>query len=293
MALTSMTGFGRGEAQRAGLRVVVELGSVNRRQFDARVNLPRGLSVLEPQIIKDIGTRVSRGSVTCSVWLSRVEGDEALEVDRNAAGLYVEALREVARELEIEDDLAASDLLALPGIVQPRQPGTDETPDVWPVVRKALRKALHELVGMRSREGRALEQDLRKRFASLETRVVRIEKRAPVVVRRHRRLLRQRLSEAGVSWGSSDPQLMREVALFAERSDVAEEIVRLKSHFEQGRRLMEGRRRAGRSLDFLCQEMFREINTIGSKANDARIAAQVIAFKAGLDRIREQVQNVE
>jgi uncharacterized protein (TIGR00255 family) len=164
---------------------------------------------------------------------------------------------------------------------------------VLPVLKKALQAALSQLAAMRAVEGAALEKDIRKRFDKLKKRVEQIEKLAPSVPKRYRKALLERIEKADLKVGLSEDQLAKEVAMFADRCDVSEELVRLGSHFSQVEKLMQSREPSGRAFDFLCQEFLREINTIGSKANDARLSRHVIAFKTELECVREQVQNVE
>ena len=190
------------------------------------------------------------------------------------------------------DDLSASLLLGLPEVVTYR--GAEQDAEhVWPALQTALRGAIEQLVAMRQREGVALARDLRRRFRKLAGYLAKIRREAPMVTRKYRAALCTRLSQAGVSVGENDSQLLKELAVFADKCDISEEITRLESHFEQAYGLFESPEPAGRTLDFLAQEMFREINTIGSKANQVRITNQVIQFKTVLERIREQVQNIE
>jgi len=291
MALTSMTGFGRGAAAAGGIKVTAELGSVNRRQFDVRVTLPRALAGYEPRVHAMIHKAVARGHITGTVRAVSERGGR-VTVEPELAGREVRKLRRLARELGLADDLSARSLLRLPDVI--RHEHTEDDPGkVWRLARRALGDALGRLNEMRTREGRALARDLTARFGKLAARVARLKALAPSVPRRHRRQLWKRIREAGVDIAGGDAQLAREAALLADRSDITEEITRLESHLKQASSFIGSRKPAGRPLDFLCQEMFREINTIGSKANDTRIAAQVVRFKSDLEAVREQAQNVE
>ena len=294
MAISSMTGYGRGEATSGGVTVTVELSSVNRKQFDMRVNLPRSLMALESQVSKVVHASVSRGCVTGSVCISVESSTRSggIQVDMAAASAYVKALRGAGKQLGLVDDLSIGSLARLPDVVQFENAG-ENSEKVWPVLKRALRSALVQLVEMRAQEGKSLEKDLAKRFAKLERRVGQIQRLAPSVPRRYRKALLARIEKANLSVGLSDEQLAKEVAMFADRCDVTEEIVRLGSHFEQVQKLMQSESPSGRAFDFLCQEFLREINTIGSKANDSRLSQHVIAFKTELECIREQIQNVE
>ena len=294
MAISSMTGYGRGEAASGGIMVVVELSSVNRKQFDMRVNLPRTLMALESQASKVVHTYVSRGCVSGGVRVS-VEGKArsgGIQVDMDAATAYVKALRGAGKQLGLADDLTIGSLARVPDVVR-FEDVSENSEKIWPVLKRALQAALEQLVAMRSREGRALAKDLTKRFTKLERRVGQIQRLAPSVPRRHRKALLERIEKANLSVGLSDEQLAKEVALFADRCDITEEIVRLGSHFGQVAKLMQSGEPSGRAFDFLCQEFLREINTIGSKANDSRLSQHVIAFKTELECVREQIQNIE
>lgn len=292
MSLSSMTGYGHGESRSGNVRVEVEISSVNRKQFDLQMHLQRPLQVLESRIEDEVGRSLSRGRVTLNLAVALAPGGRRrVRVDEALARGYVEAVRKAAARLGLPDNLGSRTLAELPDVLIVEHP-EDDADRLWPVIRSALRRGLAALVRMRQAEGRALEKDLRRRLSDLAVRVDRIEKRAPEAVRRHRDALRARLREAGIQ-PDADDRIAREIALFADRSDVAEEITRLRSHLAQAKRMLAGREPAGRSLDFLAQELFREINTVGSKSGDAGISGEVVAFKAELERVREQVQNVE
>jgi uncharacterized protein (TIGR00255 family) len=289
-----MTGYGRGQAAGRGIRVEVELNAVNRKQLEVRVNLPRTLMAVESRVVEQVQKCLSRGQVSGGVSVSVSAGlrKRSLCVDGDLAAAYVDELRKMAKTLGLPDDLKAGVLLNFPEVVSYR--GADQDVDyVWPVLKKALTQALAQLMAMRAREGVALADDLRKRLGKLNDLLEQIRKEAPGVTKRYRLALDKRLREAGVNVPTNDPQLMKELALFADRSDITEEITRLESHLKQGVTMMTSVEPVGRTLDFLAQEMFREINTIGSKANEVRITRIVIRFKTELERVREQVQNVE
>lgn len=294
MALSSMTGFGRGEATAHGWKTEVELSSVNRKQFDVRMNLPRSLSAMEAMVAGAIHKRVARGhvNVTVRVQMSSSAARGALVVDRQIARNAVKQVRKVATELKLPDDLKASSLLQIPDVLQ-RNLAPEDVEEAWPMVSRALEVAMKQLLAMRREEGRALQVDLSTRMLRLQKIVARIEKMAPRVAKRYRDALLRRLKIAELSISTKDPALLRELAIFADRSDISEELTRLNSHFGQVDKLMNSAKPVGRELDFLCQELFREINTTGSKANDDGIAREAIRFKAELEAVREQVQNIE
>ncbi len=289
-----MTGYGRGEAMAGGVRVEVELSSVNRKQFDMRLSLPRTLMALESQISKTVRAKVSRGCVTGSVRVTVLGKARSggISVDCEVAAKIVKALRAAGKEFGLADDLGISALARMPEVVC-YEDAAEDSQKVWPVLKRALRSALDALVAMRAAEGEALARDLSRRFARLEKRVGQIEKIAPTVPKSYRKALLERIADAKLPVALNEEQIAKEVALFADRCAISEELVRLKSHFEQAERLLQSREPSGRAFDFLCQEFLREINTIGSKANDARLSAHVIAFKTELECVREQVQNIE
>ena len=292
MGLVSMTGFGAAEVIGRGVKFEVEISSVNRKQFDLRLHLPRSMSLMEAQVYEEIQRVVKRGQITANVKMMLLSPDKRFEgVDKAMAGMYVKALREAASELDIKGELDVSDLIQLPDVIR-RVEMHQDARLLWPVLQRALRAALKRLVAMRKDEGARLEGDLRARLDRLKRVHARIEKRAPQLPRKYRTRLQQRLKEA-LGKPVHDEHLIREVALLADRVDITEEVVRMGSHFKQFDAMLGARKPIGRALDFLCQELLREINTSGSKASDEVIARAVIQFKADLECIREQVQNVE
>jgi uncharacterized protein (TIGR00255 family) len=293
MSVISMTGFGRGQASGQGLLVVAEWSSVNRKQFDCHVNLPREWSALEAQVQTQVRAVIRRGHLKGTIDIRRSQsGRQAVQLDLELARARLAALRQAAHKLGIQDDLTARCLLDWPDVLRVEAPALDpET--VRPLVERAVADALSKLLAMRQREGKALSRDLTARLGRLRRLVARIRQRAPVVARSYRQALADRIAAATNGLQLDAATLTREVALFADRCDIQEELTRLDSHFGQAREMLAGGESCGRTMDFLCQEFFREINTIGSKANDASIAKLVVAGKAELEAIREQVQNVE
>jgi uncharacterized protein (TIGR00255 family) len=293
MALKSMTGFGEGSAAASGIRVVVELSSVNRKQLDINVSLPRNLVTLDAQVQNMIRAEFTRGRVSGIVRVDATNGFAGtVTFDDKLAAKYIDGLRRTAARLKLTDDLGAETIARLPGIVTVDQTNLDAD-HVSAVLDKAMAAALRGLTRMRLAEGRELEADLRKRIGVLEEMVKAIAKLAPSVAAGYREKLHQRLEEAGLDDLAKDERVIKEIALFADRCDISEELVRLKSHLKQIRQLLRSPEPIGRTLDFLCQELFREINTVGSKANEVAITRYVVDFKTELERIREQVQNVE
>ncbi len=290
-----MTGHGRGECVRDGYRIVVELSSVNRKQLELAINLPRELDSLEGKVREAANRKLSRGRLSARVSLETADDNTAGQVQLNTAlaRAYTDEFRKLAKDLNLAGDVTLDTLLRAPGVVQSNG-GTLDADAFWPALDKALKAALKDLVAMRQAEGKSLAADLSKRIKSIAKAILRIEKQAPKVVKRYRRNLADRVAEmCGETVAVDEDRLAREVAYFADRCDISEELTRLQSHFEQFDSFVKATKPVGRTLDFLSQEMNREINTIGSKANDATISMEVVAVKAELEKFREQVQNVE
>ena len=288
---------GRGAAAAAGrlARVEVELSSVNRKQLDVDLGLPRFLASFESRLQARLQARLTRGRITGEIRVTWAEAAQVsgVRIDLGLARTNVAALRAAAGKLGLPDDLKASTLVELPGVVA-FEHGEKDVAALWPAVERALEAALAKLQAMRRKEGAALGRDLRARLQGLEKLAAAIGVRAPAVAATHRAHLLKRIGEAlpGTDL-AGDERVLKEIALFADKADVTEELVRLGSHLAQAAALLKAGGVVGRTLDFLVQEMGREINTVGSKANDGDIARRVIAFKTELERIREQVQNIE
>ena len=294
MPVRSMTGYGRGTAAAGGLRVEIRATSINRKQLDVQVNLAREFAELEPRLQAAVRGALSRGRITLLVDVVRSAAvrRQEVRVDEDLAAAYHAALQKATQRLGLPDNVDATFLMGLPEVVQ-LAPPAQELERVWAVAQRALAAALKALVAMRAREGVVLRSDIEARLDGLEKRAAKIATFAPEVSHRYREQLLARLREAGQGDLAADERVIREVALFADKADITEELTRLHSHFGQVRVLLDGREPPGRALDFLAQEMFREINTIGSKANATAISHVVVGFKAELEQIREQVQNLE
>jgi uncharacterized protein (TIGR00255 family) len=288
-----MTGFGRGSASSEAFLVTVELSSVNRKQAEVAVQAPRELAELEPRIRKKILARIDRGRVQTVVRLDRPEGAPVpVRVDAGLARAFEAAFSELSEVLGRGISPAATDFLRQPGIVSLEEPDLD-LDAVWEVLRPALESAADALVAMRTAEGADLGRDLSTRIGTLERLASEIAAAAPDVPARQKKLLLARLRDAGLDLDPDDDRVLKEIALFADRCDISEELTRLAAHIERFRHYLASGKPVGRSLDFLCQELHREWNTIGSKANDSAIAQLVVEAKAELEKIREQAQNVE
>lgn len=288
-----MTGYGRGEQAAGGSRIVVELRSVNRKQAEVALRLPVELEALEPRVREELNKAVSRGRVEVTVTLEQPAGSAAARINRELAVAYARDLGELGRELGLTGGVSLDTLVRCPGVIQATATAVDpET--FWPLLASALGAALKTFNDMREREGEALAGDLAARVQQLRDAVGRIRQQAPEVTRRFREQLLQRIKLAGLeNVSAEDERVLKEVVFFADRSDINEELTRLDSHFDQFEATRHSAEPVGRKLDFLAQEMNREINTIGSKANDALIATDVVLLKTELERFREQAQNVE
>ena len=291
--LRSMTGFGRGEASDAKWKVVVELATVNRKQFDCALAMPRELISLDARLQALFRSELTRGAVKGTVLVEPVDATAAA-FDAEKLRARVAALRQTAAALGLRDDLTAASLAAIASGDSSLLRAVPEADSVWPTLERAASAALKALCQMRETEGAVLEKDLRTRLDDLRTMRGQLARRAPDVPREGKAALEKRLAALLEGVAELDPQqIAREAAVLADRCDVSEELTRLDSHFAQFDGMLKAGGACGRSLDFLCQEMFREINTTGSKANDAEMTRGVIAFKAKLETVREQVQNVE
>jgi uncharacterized protein (TIGR00255 family) len=288
-----MTGQGRGECTRDGVRVVVELRAVNRRQTEIMVQLPELLVPLEARVRDLVGTMVSRGRCEVRVQLELPGGLAPARVNVTVAKAYAAELARLAMELGRPEVPSLEVLIRCPGVLEAGSGGSD--PEIhWGTLEEALRTALGSMDQMRRREGEALASDLADRIRLLREATERVRERAPQVMVRYREALTQRLRAAGLEGiPIDDERILKELVVYADRSDISEELARLVSHFQQFEDCRRSRDAVGRTLDFLAQEMNREINTVGSKANDAVISAEVVRLKTELERFREQAQNVE
>ncbi|MFT4550496.1 MAG: hypothetical protein ACI8XO_000678 [Verrucomicrobiales bacterium] len=291
--MKSMTGFGRAEIVLGGRKFRAEVASVNRKQTDIVVNLPRDLAELEPQVRALVGRAVSRGRI--NVYLAcEVAGEQhgSLQVDHELAKQYRDALADLSKELGTELSLTGTDLLRAPGVLTVADTSI-EVDAAWPAIEKVTRKAMTELIKMRRAEGKHLQDDLGTRLSALQAEVEAVKKLAPSVIDSHRANLKRRLADGGLEIDLADERILKEIGLFSDRSDISEETTRLASHFKQMAKYVKSKEPVGRAMDFLSQEMNRELNTIGSKANNATIAQHIVNAKTELEKMREQVQNVE
>jgi uncharacterized protein (TIGR00255 family) len=287
-----MTGYGRGTATFDGRQVAVELSSVNRKQAEISLSLPRALLELEPRVRDEINAHISRGRLTVAVGLHAKAGDKQSAINVAAAKTYRDQLQAMKKSLKLEGEVTLDQVLRGPGVLDSENVEID-TDEAWPALKKALKLALEAFVKMRQDEGAALANDLRKRTLAIQKNVKTIGVLAPKVMEHHRGTLLERAAKAGLEIEASDERLLKEIVFFADRSDISEELTRLRSHLDQFFGQLGKDEPVGRTLDFLLQEMFRETNTIGNKANFLAISQIVVGMKTELEKLREQVQNIE
>lgn len=289
--MLSMTGFGRSTKERDGRTVMVEIKTVNHRFLDISVKMPRSVSFAEDAVKKCVSSRLKRGHVEVSISYSNVRQDaRQVQIDEDLAAKYTEAVRRIALENNLNDSIDASFICSLPDVLTANA-ACEDIEAVTALLEESCGEACDMLVGMRKAEGDNLKQDLLYHLSLLEKLRDDIAVLAPEVPKLYRERLTARLQEASVQ---CDPQrLAQEVALMADKCAIDEELSRLLSHFAQMHALMDEDGEVGKKLDFLTQELNRECNTIGSKANDARITSCVVNAKNEVEKIREQVQNVE
>jgi uncharacterized protein (TIGR00255 family) len=288
-----MTGYGRGEAGTERKKFTFELKAVNHRYSEVVLRLPRSLAPLEDRIRRIILARVSRGRVDGFLGLEECgEKTASVKVDKALASAYYKAMKELQESVGIDGKIKLSQLLPLPGVIIVEEPAED-VEIWWPAIQEAVEGAVASLVQMRSLEGEELAKDLMNRVEHLALLNKRIRDRSPVVVEDYRERLQNRLSDFLDGGVLDADRLSVEAVVFAERSNITEETVRLESHLNQVRACLLNGESVGRKLDFLIQEMNREINTIASKAGDLEISRLVVEVKSELEKIREQVQNIE
>jgi len=289
----SMTGYGQAQVNQSGYQITCEVRSVNHRYLDTSIRISRRYSLLEDAIKEEVKKYVSRGRLEFNINIEKTEAKARnLKVDKDLAITYYMYLKEIADEVNISPQIKVIDLFRLPEVFSLEEEGED-LDEVWPVLRIALNEAMESLVIMRKREGEYLVEDILQRTDLIAGMVEALEKRSPQVVKEHTEKLRQRIVDLLGQELPDENRIYQEAAIYADRINVTEEIVRLQSHIQHFRQLMQENEAIGRKCDFLVQEMFREINTIASKANDYEMAHIVVEAKAELEKIREQLQNIE
>ena len=292
--LKSMTGYGRGQATTPLWDITVELRAVNHRYFEFSSRLPRTCLFLEDRLKALVQQSCARGKAElyCSLQPIGRQGTE-VQVNEETAGGYITALREAGRKLGLEDDLALSALLQLPSDVFTLHRAEVDEDALWAAVQPAAMAAAAAFAAMREAEGERLKRDLSGRLIEIERLLSLVEARAPALKDEYYGRLYQKLKEVLEGQGIDESRLVTEAALFADKVAIDEETVRLRSHIDQFKALMEAEGPVGRKLDFLVQEMNRETNTIGSKCQDADIARMVVEMKSEIEKVREQIQNLE
>ncbi len=293
--LLSMTGYGESQTQADRLAVSVEVRCINSRYLKLSIRSSDGYGPLDPKIEGIVRERIRRGTIQVNVRIERAASAEDYRLNEEVLDGYRGQLRRIQEAWGNHQPIDPQQLLLLPGIVSEAKRGAEDVGQDWPVIRENLTRALDGLDSMRRGEGKAMAADLTANLDVIGKALEEVEKRAPNVVEMYRARLNDRIGKvlAELNATLEPADILKEVSLFADRSDISEEVVRLRSHLEQFREIMDSAEPSGRKLDFLTQEMVREGNTIGSKANDVEIARHVIEIKAAVERIREMIQNVE
>jgi uncharacterized protein (TIGR00255 family) len=291
--IRSMTGYGSGELERDGQRLMAEIRSVNHRYCEISIRAPRLVSLFEDQIRQLVQDRFSRGKISLSVtWAGAGEGGEVLKLNEAAADRYMALLDQLRKRYDLKSDLDIKTLAALPDIFTWEHTALSDE-ETWAIVKRVVEAACDSMDAMKTREGKALEQDLIQRLDLIGKELTLVSERAPYRPTEGKQRLESRLQQLLGDVELDPARLAQEVALMADRLDCTEECVRLRAHLDQFKQLAAGTELAGRKLNFLLQEMNREANTIGSKSNDVDITRAVIVMKEEIERLREQVQNVE
>ncbi len=291
--IKSMTGYGRSQKILNGRDILVEIRSVNHRYYEYSSRIPRAYNYIDEKLKTLLKSRISRGKVDVSVTINNIEGrDTEIVINKGVAEGYVNALRSVAEDLNVADDLTLSKLIKLPDIFNV-QKTPDNEEEVWNDVSEVAAEALERFVAMRETEGEKMRLDVLEKSECIMEMVAKVEELSPQTAENYRERLYKKLSEVLESRDIDEQRILTEAAVFAEKIAVDEETVRLRSHISQLRELVNSDESIGRKLDFIVQEMNREVNTIGSKAQDLGITKLVVDMKAELEKIREQIQNIE
>lgn len=291
--IKSMTGFGRSGGVLNGRDITVEIRSVNHRYFEFSGRLPRAYSFAEERLKSLLQGRISRGKVEVSVLVQNVAAaSEKISANKEVIKEYVEALREIKDELGLTDDLSLSAVMRLPDAFTVVKAEEDEE-QLWEDLKSVAERALDNFVRMRETEGERMKADITERLKTIESSVEFIESRSPVVVEEYRKRLYDKMCEVLEGKGIDESRILLEAGVFSEKTAVDEETVRLRSHIAQFREMLDSGEPIGRKLDFLIQEMNRETNTIGSKVQDIEVTRIVVNQKSEIEKIREQIQNIE
>ncbi|MEG2915021.1 MAG: YicC/YloC family endoribonuclease [Oscillospiraceae bacterium] len=291
--IRSMTGYGRSQQLINGRDITVEVKSVNHRYFEFSSRIPRAYAYLEEKLKAYVQKSVSRGKIDVNVTIITVEGDNTdVEINHELASAYIKALRELGKREILNDDISLSTISRFSDIFAIRKTSNDEE-QIWNDVKAVSDKALESFISMREAEGERMKADVLSRLLLIEESVEKVEEKSIKTVEAYREKLFLKLKEVLDDRNIDEHRILTEAAIFAEKVAVDEETVRLKSHLKQCREILEYKEAVGRKLDFLVQEFNREANTIGSKAQDIEIARIVINIKSEIEKIREQIQNIE
>ena len=291
--IKSMTGYGRACKNFEHMNVTVEIKSVNHRYFEFSSRCPRTYGFLDEKLKKYVQSRVSRGKIECFVQIENLEDDSVeVEINHSLASGYVKALSEIAEKYGIENGVNAALIARFPDVLTVRKAEADED-KIWNAVRAAAEEAVDSFIEMRKVEGEKMKEDISSRAHYIIENVAFIEERSPQTVKEYNDKLRERMKELLGDASVEEQRLLNEAAIYADKIAVAEETVRLRSHIDQLLTFLESDEAIGRKIDFLVQEINREANTIGSKAQDVEIAGRVLDIKSEVEKIREQVQNIE
>jgi uncharacterized protein (TIGR00255 family) len=290
--MQSMTGYGRGQAMSQGTRVIAEIQSVNKRQTEILVNLPAMLASLESDLRTKIDRSLHRGRIIVTISASGPAAHHQPVIDSDLANLYLRQFKQLQKELALPGDITIETILRAPGVVSVSEQVVLDS-GTRSAVDAAVDLALEQLLQMRGKEGANLHRELLRRISTIGRSLSKIRKLQPRVAKRYRALLLERVQKIGLEVTLDDDRLTKDVTFFAERSDFSEELSRLESHLEQFLETSNKQQAIGRTLEFISQEIGRELNTLSAKANDAEISQLVVLCKAELEKIREQIQNVE
>ena len=289
----SMTGFGRAQRDTETLFISVELKSVNHRYFELSSRIPRAYGFLDEKIKAYLQTRIARGKVECNVIIEALDTDDVVvKVNHSLAKAYLDALKELEETYDLRNDISASTLTRFGDILSVHKEEADEDA-IWEAVKGVLEEATNNFVAMREREGEKLRDDICGRADAILEKVAFVETRSPETVKEYNEKLKARISELLGGADVDESRVLQEAAIYADKVAVDEETVRLRSHLEQLKNMFNEKEAIGRKMDFLVQEINREANTIGSKAADFEINKVVVDIKAEVEKIREQVQNIE
>ena len=291
--LKSMTGYGRSEQIIGNKKITVEVKSVNHRFSDYNIKVPRQYGFLEERLRHKIGEFAARGKIDLYVGIESCgEADKTISVNKELAGEYISALRSLCESFNIADDISASSIARFNDIFT-AEPKRDDEEELWAAVETVATEALTAFTQMREREGSRIEADLRARIDYMRSLALKVDERSPQIVAEYKQKLYDKINEMLEGREIDDGRVLTEVALFADKVAVNEETVRLASHYVEFDQIMDSGEPAGRKLDFLIQEINREVNTIGSKASDLEVAKIVVTLKGEIEKLREQIQNIE